>query len=454
MIGGPASLIMWKTKALRWKRLDNAAKIFPAIAGREDSEVFRISCELNEPVDPAALQSAVDAAVEENPTFTETIRRGVFWYYLEATGLTPTVHEETNTPLQPLYEDGSRLLLDVSYYRSRINLEIFHALADGTGAFVFFNSIIAYYLKAAHPDELRDFRIEPIESTSKERESDGFTDYFRPDKGSSTNFEFLGSGSKKVKIYHFNEPPTPDCRQLVTECEVSVAKIKAAAKSMNATITEFLCALLIESIHSTSGRRERDKTISVAIPVNLRNYFATNTLRNFFGMIEVRYSYRDGAADGQSDNNSSSDRTVSLSDVIASVRSSFETELTRENMEQKIASQVKMERHPIVRVCPLFLKDLIMNILQGVSLKRRTICLSNVGRIRVQPELVPYIERFDVFNSSSKRQVCVCSFGDAMQISFSGVLSEHDVERAFFRSLAKYDPGIRVAANYSAKEFV
>lgn len=436
---------MWKTKALRWKRLDNAAKIFPAIAGREDSEVFRISCELREPVDPAALQSAVEAAVEENPTFTETIRRGVFWYYLEATGLCPKVHEETNTPLQPLYEDGSRLLLDVSYYRTRINLEIFHALADGTGAFVFFNSIIAYYLKAAHPEELRDFRIEPVDSTTKEREADGFTDYFRPDKGSSTNFEFLGSGSKKVKIYHFNEPPTPDCRQLVTECEVSVAKIKAAAKSMNATITEFLCALLISSIHSTSGRRERDKTISVAIPVNLRNYFATNTLRNFFGMIEVRYSYADGVQDSDE---------PALSDVIASVRSSFETELTRENMEQKIASQVKMERHPIVRVCPLFLKDFIMNILQGVSLKRRTICLSNVGRISVQPELAPFIERFDVFNSSSKRQVCVCSFGDAMQISFSGVLSEHDVERAFFRNLAKYDPDIKIAANYSAKEFV
>ncbi|MBQ9995310.1 MAG: hypothetical protein IJP32_02980, partial [Clostridia bacterium] len=132
---------------------------------------------------------------------------------------------------------------------------------------------------------------------------------------------------------------------------------------------------------------------------------------------------------------------------------SFETELTFENMQQKIASQVKMERHPIVRVCPLVLKDLIMVILQGVSMKRRTICLSNVGRIEIQPELAQYIRNFDLFNSSSKRQVCMCSFGDSMVISFSGVLAEHDVERAFFRSLAKYDENLTISTNYSSKEF-
>ena len=117
-------------------------------------------------------------------------------------------------------------------------------------------------------------------------------------------------------------------------------------------------------------------------------------------------------------------------------------------MQQKIASQVKMERHPIVRVCPLVLKDLIMNILQRVSMKRRTITLSNVGKIKLRPELARFVELFDVFNSSSTRQVCLCTFGDNMVISFSGQMAEHAVERAFFRRLAQVDADTVVSASY------
>ncbi len=431
---------MWKTKEAKWKRLDNAAKIFPALAGQEDSEVFRIACALHDDVDPELLQAAVDAAVEEHPSFTDIIRAGVFWYYLENTGMRPKVHEEKESPLQPLYDERDRLLIDISYYRKRINFEIFHALADGTGAMIFFRTILANYLALAHPEELRDIHIERYDSTDREKEADGFTEYFEPKKGSSTNFEFLGSRTNKVKVYQFKENRTPDCRQLVTEGETSVAAIKKAAKAEGATITEFICAILIQSIHSAMPRSEYGKTISIAVPVNLRNYFHTNTMRNFFGMIEIRYNF-------------GTEEPHELTDILRSVRKSFAEELTRENMEQKIASQVKMERHPIVRVCPRFLKDWIMVTLQGVSMKRRTMCLSNVGRIELQPELAQYIRNFDIFNSSSKRQVCMCSFGDSMVISFSGVLAEHDVERAFFRSLAKYDENLMISTNYSAKEF-
>lgn len=431
---------MWKTKVSKWKKLDNAAKIFPAIAGREDAEVFRLACQLKEEIHPELLQNAVDAAVDEYPQFTQTIRRGVFWYYLEDTGLKPKVHEENKTPLQPLYEEGSHLLIDISYYKNRINFEIFHSLADGTGAFVFLKTIVANYLAAAHPEELRDMHIESYDHTARQKESDGFTQYFEPDKGSSTNFEFLGNKEKNNKVYRFNERKTSDYRQHLTEGLVSALKIKAAAKAEGATMTEFICAVLILAIYDTMEPKERGKKVTVAIPVNLRNYFDSSTLRNFFGMIQVTYDF-------------SEEREHSLHNVIKAVREEFERELTHENMQQKIASQVKMERHPIVRVCPLVLKDLIMVILQNVSMKRRTICLSNVGKIYVQSELADYIDYFCVFNSSSSRQICISTFGDNMTMNFSGVLAEHDVERSFYRRMAQYDENITIAANYSPKEF-
>ena len=68
---------------LPWWRLDNAAKIFPSTSSAHDSKVFRFFCELEEAVEPAALQSALDRTMERFPIYRCVLRRGWFWYYLE-----------------------------------------------------------------------------------------------------------------------------------------------------------------------------------------------------------------------------------------------------------------------------------------------------------------------------------------------------------------------------------
>ena len=431
---------MWKTKESKWKKLDNAAKIFPALSGREDAEVFRLTCQLKEEIVPELLQQAVDMAIEEYPSFTNVVRRGVFWYYLEETMMRPKIHEENQTPLRPLYKQGNRLLIDISYYRKRVNFEIFHALSDGTGAMVFFQTIIVYYLKLRHSELLGNVVIENYDHTERQVESDGFTQYYEPTQGNPTDFkEFLGKKQKNGKVYQFKERKTADYRQHLTEGSMSAAKIKAAAKALGATITEFICAVLILSIYDNMEPKDRKKKITIAIPVNLRNYFASSTLRNFFGMIHVTYDF-------------SSSKEHTLESIIPAVREEFEKELTLENMQKKIASQVKMERHPIVRVCPLILKDLVVVLMQTESMKRRTIALSNVGKVSIQKEFADYIDSFGVFNSSSARQMCMSTFGDNMIINFAGVLAEHDVERSFYRRMAEFDENIIVSASYSPKE--
>ena len=173
------------------------------------------------------LQQAVDAAVEEYPSFTQVVRRGVFWYYLEDTLMKPKVYEENKTPLQPLYKQGNRLLIDITYYRRRINFEIFHALADGTGAFVFFQTIIVNYLKLTHPEELGSVVIENYDHTERQVQSDSFTQYYEPDRGNPTDFkEFLGKKQKNGKVYQFRERKTADYRQHLTEGLMSAEKSK------------------------------------------------------------------------------------------------------------------------------------------------------------------------------------------------------------------------------------
>lgn len=431
-----------------WKKLDNAAKIFPALVSPDDSEVFRISCQLYEEVDPELLQKALDSTIEEFPSFNDTVSRGMFWYYLEDSGKMPVVHEETNTPLQPLYNKNTRgLLIDISYYKCRINFEVFHALCDGTGAFMFFRTLVANYLCLRHGLPVLKIDL-GLDLTAREKEADSFSQYYEKDKGKGNGLglnEFLGKNTKK-RIYRFNEPKTPDFRQLVTEGEVSVACIKKAAHAYHTTMTVFLTAVLIASIYSTMDPRDRKKAVSIAIPVNLRNYFESNTTRNFFGIIHVIYDFGKHGAEFEA--------------IIAKVTDSFKKELTKENLENKIASQVRLEKNLGIRMVPLFIKDIAMAISQRVAMKRRTICLSNVGKIEMPAELAEYVDKFDVFNSSAKRQVCMCSFRDKLVITFSGVLAEHDVERAFFRMIARCAAetdgehgGVTISTNYSAKEF-
>ncbi len=85
----------WK---LRWRRLDNTAKIFPVIANEQVSQVFRISVTLKETVDPELLQQALEEILPEIRNFRVKLRRGLFWYYFEENTRIPKVQRENTYP--------------------------------------------------------------------------------------------------------------------------------------------------------------------------------------------------------------------------------------------------------------------------------------------------------------------------------------------------------------------
>ena len=128
---------MSKKKA-RWRKLDNAAKLYSAASNKKDTRVFRFYCELKEEVNPDVLQEALNQTIEIFPTFLMVLRKGLFWHYLEPCNLRPIVKEEYKEPCSRLYiKDKKTLLFEVTYYKKRINFEVFHVLTDGTGDRIF-----------------------------------------------------------------------------------------------------------------------------------------------------------------------------------------------------------------------------------------------------------------------------------------------------------------------------
>lgn len=132
---------MFGNKRAHWRKLDNAAKIFPATSNKKDTRVFRFYCELKEPVEGKALQAALDKTMEKYPVFLSVMRKGLFWYYLEKSELKPVVKEESEPPCLNLYiRDRKTLLFQVNYYKTRINFEVFHALTDAPAPYSFSRS--------------------------------------------------------------------------------------------------------------------------------------------------------------------------------------------------------------------------------------------------------------------------------------------------------------------------
>ena len=113
---------MSKKKA-RWRKLDNAAKLYSAASNKKDTRVFRFYCELKEEVNPDVLQEALNQTIEIFPTFLMVLRKGLFWHYLEPCNLRPIVKEEYKEPCSRLYiKDKKTLLFEVTYYKKRIKL--------------------------------------------------------------------------------------------------------------------------------------------------------------------------------------------------------------------------------------------------------------------------------------------------------------------------------------------
>lgn len=87
-----------------------------------------------------------------------------------------------------------------------------------------------------------------------------------------------------------------------------------------------------------------------------------------------------------------------------------------------------------------------------ISERSATAALSNVGIIRIPEPLMPYIEFFDVFTSTPKLQLCVCSCGDRMALCFSSAFASPDVPRRFFRMLTEMGISMTIITNLNAEE--
>ncbi|MFB5265421.1 hypothetical protein ACE41H_01270 [Paenibacillus enshidis] len=60
-----------------WYKIDHAGKLFPAVAGPENSSTYRLSMILTSPVNPSLLQQALDGVMTRFPLLKMELSNGL-----------------------------------------------------------------------------------------------------------------------------------------------------------------------------------------------------------------------------------------------------------------------------------------------------------------------------------------------------------------------------------------
>ena len=421
-------------RSLRWMRLDNAAKIYPAAKRRNWNNFFRLSATLTEPIDVPVLRAALDVTVRRFPSMAVRLRRGVFWYYLEEIPQAPEIQPEKSCPLAHVpFGQVRRCAFRVLVYHNRVAVEFFHAVTDGTGGLIFLKTLVAEYLCQKYGITVPAEKgvLGRLEEPSPQELEDSFLRYAGDVKASR----------KEATAWHLSGTPEPDGYVNLVTMMLRVPEVKACAKEHGVTVTELLCAAMMQAIDHLQAEkvpaRSRRKPVKVTVPVNLRGLFPSHTLRNFASYVNTEIDPRLGS--------------YTFDEICQLVHHTMGLGNDAKTMRAKIATNVASEKSPVLRVMPLFVKNIAMKAaFNAVGECKACLCLSNLGVVQVPEVMRPYIERFDFVigpQANAPHNCGVATWGDTVYVSCVRNIKEPELELRFYRVLHSLGLHVTVESN-------
>ena len=415
---------MFEQKRAYWRSLDNAAKLFSAASSPKDTRVFRFYCELKEEVKEEILQEALNQTIQKYPVFLSVMRKGLFWHYLEKSELRPVVREEYKEPCSSLYvRDKKTLLFEVTYYEKRINFEVFHALTDGTGATEFLRELVKNYLYLIHEEDLELVELSNQYLTVKDQEDDSFSRYYDPD--------FPRKKKKKIRAVQIKKGGKGYEELQINEASMSVKELLGIAREKKVSMSVLLTAAFICAIHEEMSRMQEKKPVILMVPVNLRKIFPSDSMLNFFGYIEPGYQFGGGKD--------------SFEDVLEAVKLYFQENLSKEHMAGRMNELIAIEKHKILKWAPLELKNRCIRAGAKMAEQEVTAVLSNMSVVKMPEDYAQYIEKFGVYTSTNRTELCICSFQDTLSLGFTSRYDSTNIQRNFYRILKELGASVKVA---------
>lgn len=415
-------------RRIRWRKLDNSAKIFPMVSNKKFTSVFRVSVLLKEKINAEILQEALNEVIENQVSFKVKLVKGVFWYYLEENTKKPEVKEEHDYPCRFIDSDTNNgYLFDVTYFENKINLDVFHSLTDGNTAIKFLQEIVYHYL------DIKNKIIKKDNIKRKSILSNNIEDsYLKNYKNKKLKRE------KSEKAYILKGNRLPFGATGIVHNFINLEQLKSVSKCAGATITEYLTAALTYCIYTENYQSTNSKRpIKVCIPVDLKKYYPSNTITNFFSYMSVDIKVNEK-------------EKYSFLDILNLVKLEFKKKLEPSEIEKTLGANIKIGTNFFIRIVPLFLKKILVSISYKEIRKYFTTTISNLGRIDVKEEYKNEIENFLFLlcaESVEKDKGAIVSYNNNLVFTFTSILEDSKIEKAFYEFIKSQNIEIRTEGN-------
>lgn len=329
------------------------------------------------------------------------------------------------------FRGNNRYLIRVYYFRNRISLEAHHSLGDGTGGMCLLQTLTATYLKLlGHSITPSGFVLDISQEPDPEELEDAYMRYANakvcPPRPAEKTYRVRGT---KEPFYTLN----------IIDGIMSVKEVMSVARKYNASITEYLNAVLLYALLQKQSQEFHLHLypVRIAMPVNLRRFFPSKTLRNFITMVYPSIDPRLGE--------------YSFEEIITQVHHYMRYYINEKFLRGDITTNAATQKNPIIRVVPLFIKDLVVRTFYArVQDKNSSAGLTNMGALKVPEDMKPYIERFDIYMGqpfSSRTNCAIISFEDILTINFASSICESEVERLFFSRLVQDGIHVTIESN-------
>jgi NRPS condensation-like uncharacterized protein len=429
-----------ETKSIQeigWLKLDNAAKLFPAIMSGELTSVFRITASLRKPVKFSAIKEAVEITSKRFPYFNVSLGSGLFWYYLEYNHQFPRIQTEEKIPCtafaakrknEPLY----RILVK----ENRISVEFIHILTDGGGALEYLKTLLYTYFRITGISIQSTEGIILPESPIAEGEmEDGYKRFFRkktPPPG------------KLKKAWHLPFSLDTKPRLKIIRSEIALDKLQEIARSYNVTVTEYLVSVYLFSLQKIYlEEKERVKkqnrgVLRVEVPVNMRKKLPSITMRNFSLFVLPEIDLRLGV--------------YSFEEILKIVSYQLQTGADIKQISRFLSKNVGHEKSLLIRVLPLFIKSMAISaVYKRLGSNQCSGIMTNLGIIKIPVEMEHLIDSFELVptppNTHVKISCAMVTFRDQLRLNFGNISRSTRFEMHFLKHLTESGIHVRVMNN-------
>jgi NRPS condensation-like uncharacterized protein len=424
-------------KEIGWLKLDNAAKLFPAIMSAELTSVFRITVFLKKPIKFSAIKEAVEISSRRFPYFSVSLGSGLFWHYLEYNHQIPRILTEEKIPCtafaakrknEPLY----RILVK----ENRISVEFIHILTDGGGAFEYLKSLLYTYFKLNGNHIPSDEKIILPESPISEEEiEDGYKRFFR---------RKIPPPGKLTKAWHLPFRLDGKPRLKIIRSQITLDKILEVARSYGVSVTEYMVSVYLFTLQMIyleeieKVKKQKRGVLRIEVPVNLRKKFPSKTMRNFSLFVLPEIDLRLGV--------------YSFDEILKIVKYQLQTGADVKQITRFLSQNVGHEKSPFVRLLPLFIKSMAISaVYKRLGSNQCSGILTNLGRVKLPEEMEDLIDAFEVVptppNTHVKISCAMVTFRNQLRLDFGNISRSTSFEMHFLKYLTESGIPVKILSN-------